>query len=162
MPPEYFRLGSGDALPESLKIQVEALDPLLIRTMLGIASLMPGFAGEAGAVAAITYDIKQRRWDGVALSTASLIPIVGYIPGIIKAGLLLFALNHRLNDLEAMLPEIHSSPEASSIVENALSKYYRKVPDLWVTRPLRKRLGRIMGLDKEDCPAPFTPSESSL
>jgi len=144
---------------ESLRALVEGLDPLLIATALAVASLTPGPAGEAGAVAAIAYDIKQRRWYGVVLSGASMIPIFGYIPAIFKVGLLIFLLNNRLKTLEMILPEIHRTPETTFVVNGTLNKYYRKLPDVWLTRRLRKRLEHIMGLDKRDQAVPSAPSD---
>jgi hypothetical protein len=148
---------AAPSFPGSIRVSVEGLDPLLIATALAVASLTPGPAGEAGAVAAIAYDIKQKRWYGVALSGASMIPVFGYIPAFVKVGLLIFLVNRRLKTLEAILPEIQGSPEASLMVESVLGKYYRKLPDIWITRPLRKRLGRIMGLNK---PSQDKPSQS--
>ena len=69
------------------------LDPLMIAIGLALASLAPGPAGEAGAVAAIVFDVKCRRWGGVILSAASMIPVVGYVPAIVKVALLVFLLN---------------------------------------------------------------------
>ena len=146
---------------ESVRRLLAGVDPLLIATVLAVASLTPGPAGEAGAVAAIGYDIKHKRWYGVVLSAASMIPVFGYIPAFFKVGLLLFLLNHDLKTLEAELPDIHSSPEVTSMVQSSLDRYNRKLPDIWLTRPLRKRLGRIMGLQEPGHSVPSTPSESA-
>lgn len=90
-----------------------------------------------------------------------MVPVFGYIPAIIKVGLLLFLLNHRLKSLEAMLPEIHGSPEASLVVGNALGSYHRKIPQIWLTRSLRQRLGRIIGLEKPGQQVPSAPPDSA-
>ncbi len=144
----------------TLRVLVDELDPLMIATALALASLSPGPAGEAGAVAAIAYDIKCKRWYGVALSAVSMVPLFGYIPAIFKVGFLLFLLNRNLNALEAMLPELRESPEASLMVEGALGGYYRKIPDIWLTRRLRQRLGRILDLEKPSATVPSSVPET--
>jgi len=93
------------------------------------------------------------------LSATSMVPVFGYLPAFVKVGLLLFLLSHRLKALEARLPEIHTSPEALLMVESALGKYYRKLPDVWLTRSLRKRLEMIMALDKQDQTMPLARDE---
>jgi hypothetical protein len=149
MPADQIQSLSDKPALEALRALVGELDPLVIATALAMASLTPGPAGEAGAVAAIAFDIKHKRWYGVALSAASMIPIIGYIPAAFKVGFLLFLLNRHLNSLEAMLSEVHDFPEESILVGSALVKYCQKIPDLWLTRPLLKRLKRIIDLDKQ-------------
>jgi hypothetical protein len=137
------------------------LDPLMIAIGLAFAASTPGPAGEAGAVAAISYDISQRRWYGVALSAASMIPVVGYAPAFFKIGWLLFILNRRLKSIEEMLPELHQSAENIKSLRNTFGKYYRRLPKIRITRTLRKRLERIMALDDPIELAPAELSESS-
>lgn len=120
------------------------LDPLMIAIGLALASLAPGPAGEAGAVAAIAFDIKRRRWDGVVLSAASMIPLVGYVPAVLKVCLLILLLNRRLKRVEAVLPEIEQSPESARKMRDVFGKYQRAIPAWKITRGLRKRLERIM------------------
>jgi hypothetical protein len=131
---------------EKLAGLVQDIDSLVIATALGLASLTPGPAGQAGAVAAIAYDVKGKRWSGVALSAASMIPLVGYAPAFFKVGLLVFQLNGRLKLLEASESEIHGSPESFAVLMDCLGKYHRKLPNIWVTRRLRERLQRIMDM----------------
>jgi hypothetical protein len=148
MQADQIQSRSNRPVSTALRVLVGELDPLVIATALAMASLTPGPAGEAGALAAIAFDIKHKRWYGVALSAASMIPIIGYIPAVFKVGFLLFLLNRHLNSLEAMLSEVHDFPEGSILVGSALVKYCQKVPDMWLTRPLLKRFRRIMDLDK--------------
>jgi hypothetical protein len=148
MPADHIQFLTDGPISAALQVLVGELDPLVIATGLAIASLTPGPAGEAGALAAIAFDIKYKRWYGVALSAASMVPIFGYIPAIFKVGLLLFLLNRHLNSLEAMLSKGHDLLEGSILVGSALERYYQKIPDVWLTRPLLKRLKRIMDLDK--------------
>ena len=137
------------------------LDPLMIAIGLAFAASTPGPAGEAGAVAAISYDISQRRWYGVALSAASMIPVVGYLPAFFKIGWLLFILNRRLKTIEEMLPELHQSAENVESLRNTFGKYYRRLPKIGITRSLRQRLERIMALSDPIELAPAELSESS-
>lgn len=129
---------------------VEEIDSLVIAAALGLASLTPGPAGQAGAVAAIAYDVKQKRWYGVALSATSMIPLLGYVPAIFKVGLLFYQLDGRLKILEKNGVDIYDSPESYAALVEGLGKYHRKLPDIWLTRGLRKRLERIMGPEKMD------------
>jgi hypothetical protein len=138
---------------ESLEVILTDLDPLLIAVGLAFAACMPGPAGEAGAVAAILFDVKQRRWWGVVLSAVSMVPVVGYLPAILKIVWLLWLLNRRLKTLEDMLPALHQSPEDVEALRNALEKYYRRLPRVRLTRSLRARLERIMALDESDLTA---------
>lgn len=138
---------------ESLPDILADLDPLLIATGLAFAAALPGPAGEAGAVAAIAVDLKQRRWYGVALSATSMIPVIGYGPAVLKIAWLLWLLNRRLKTLETMLPELHRTPEDLELLRNALDKYYRRLPRIRLTRPLRARLERILRLDDSDAAA---------
>jgi hypothetical protein len=133
----------------------------MIAIGLAFAASTPGPAGEAGAVAAISYDISQRRWYGVALSAASMIPVVGYLPAFFKIGWLLFILNRRLKTIEEMLPELHQSAENVESLRNTFGKYYRRLPKIGITRSLRQRLERIMALSDPIELAPAELSESS-
>jgi hypothetical protein len=142
---------------ESLRDILADLDPLLIATGLALTAALPGPAGEAGAVAAIAYDLKQRRWYGVALSATSMIPVVGYGPAFFKIAWLLWLLNRRLKTLEDMLPGLHHSAEDVELLRNALEKYYRRLPRMRLTRSLRARLERILALDDSDAPADAKP-----
>src|ERR1700681_2981516 len=54
----------------TLKEILADLDPLMIAIGLAFAASTPGPAGEAGAVAAISFDVSHRRWYGAALSAA--------------------------------------------------------------------------------------------
>ena len=137
------------SVSKSVELALAGLDPLLIAIGLAFASSTPGPAGEVGAMAAISYDIAHKRWYGVALSAASMIPGFGYIPAFLKIALLLFLLNRRLKSLVLMAPEIHRSPEALELVRAALGKYYYQLPNMRLVRPIRQRLGRIMAFD--DC-----------
>lgn len=144
---------------ESLPDILADLDPLLIATGLALTAALPGPAGEAGAVAAIAFDLKQRRWYGVALSATSMIPVIGYGPAFFKIAWLLWLLNRRLKTLEDMLPELHDSAENVELLRNALDKYYRRLPRMRLTRSLRTRLQRILALDDSDAPPDDEPRE---
>jgi len=130
----------------TLKEILADLDPLMISIGLAFAASTPGPAGEAGAVAAISFDVAHRRWYGVALSAASMIPVIGYLPAFFKVGWLLFILNRRLKMLEDMLPELHRSAENVESLRNTFGKYYRSLPKMKMTRTLRARLERLMAL----------------
>jgi hypothetical protein len=145
----------------TLKEILSELDPLMIAIGLAFAASTPGPAGEAGAVAAISFDVSQRRWYGVALSTASMIPLVGYVPAFFKIGWLLFILNKRLKTIEDMLPELHQSAENVESLRNTFGKYYRRLPKIRITRTLRERLERIMALNDPNELALAEVSESS-
>lgn len=132
---------------ESLDAAIKDVDSLMVASALSLASMTPGPAGYAGAVAAIAYDTKRKQWHGVALSAASMIPVAGYVPGAFKVGLLVVQLDRRLKMLEERRPDIVSSPESHAALNDCLGKYYRKLPDTWMTRRLRKRLERIMNID---------------
>jgi hypothetical protein len=132
---------------ESLREILTDLDPLMIAIGLGLAASTPGPAGEAGAVAAISFDVAHRRWSGVALSAASMIPVIGYLPAFFKVAWLFFILNRRLKILEDMLPELHDSTEDVETLRNAFGKYYRRLPKMKITRTLRTRLECIMALN---------------
>ncbi len=114
---------------------------------LACASLTPSFAGYAGAVAAIAFDAKHKQWYGAALSAASMIPLAGYAPGVFKVGWLLRLLDRDLKKLEEQVPVLHQSPDAVCRLRAEFDKYYRTLPDLKITRPLRNRLAHIMALD---------------
>jgi hypothetical protein len=131
----------------SFKEILTDLDPLMIAIGLAFAAGAPGPAGEAGAIAAISFDVKQRRWYGALLSAASMIPLVGYAPAFLKVAWLLVILNRRLKTLETMLPELHQSPEDIELLRSTFGKYYRRLPRMGITRSLRARLERIMALD---------------
>ena len=126
---------------------VAELDPLMISIGLAIAASAPSLAGEAGAVAAISYDVARKKWHWAALSATSMLPAIGYLPAFLKVGLLVFILNRRLKDLVDIAPEIHSSPEALRLVRSTLEKYYRQLPNIRIVRPVRKQLEIIMDLD---------------
>jgi hypothetical protein len=145
----------------TLKEILSELDPLMIAIGLAFAASTPGPAGEAGAVAAISFDVSQRRWYGVALSAASMIPLVGYVPAFFKIGWLLFILNKRLKTIEDMLPELHQSAENVESLRNTFGKYYRRLPKIKITRTLRERLERIMALNDPSELALAEVSESS-
>jgi hypothetical protein len=123
------------------------LDPLMVAIGLAFAAGAPGPAGEAGAVAAISFDVSHRRWYGVALSAASMIPVIGYLPAFFKVGLLLFILNRRLKTIEDMLPELHRSAENVESLRDSFGKYYRCLPKMNITCTLRTRLECIMALN---------------
>jgi hypothetical protein len=131
----------------TLKEILADLDPLMIAIGLAFAASTPGPAGEAGAVAAISFDVSHRRWYGAALSAASMIPVIGYLPAFFKVGWLLFLLNRRLKTIEDMLPELHRSPENVESLRETFGKYYRRLPKISITRTLRHRLEGIMALD---------------
>jgi hypothetical protein len=132
---------------DSLEELLTQLDPRMVAIGLACASLTPGVAGQGAAVAAIAFDAKHKQWYGAALSAASIIPLAGYVPAVVKVGWLLRLLDRDLKKLEAHLPVVHQSPEALNHLRNAFDKYYRSLPDIKVTRPLRNRLGHIMALD---------------
>lgn len=138
---------------ESFEHILADLDPLLIAIMLAFAASTPGPAGEAGAIAAISFDVKQRRWYGAVLSAASMIPVAGYLPAFFKVGWLLVLLNRRLKTLEEMLPELHRSPANIELLRTTFGKYYRRLPRIRITRSLRARLERIMALNDTACAA---------
>jgi hypothetical protein len=135
-------------LNDSLEELLGQLDPRMIAIGLACASLTPSVAGYAGAVAAIAFDVKYKEWYGAALSAASMIPLVGYVPGAFKVGWLLRLLDRDLKKLEEQLPMLHQSPEAVSRLRTAFDKYYNNLPNIKVTRPLRIRLAHIMALDE--------------
>ena len=133
---------------DPLEELLSQLDPRMIAIGLACASLTPSAAGYAGAVAAIAFDVKHRQWYGVALSAASMIPLAGYVPGAFKVGWLLRLLDRDLKKLEQQIPVLHQSPEAVARMRTAFGKYYRSLPDIKITRPLRNRLAHIMALDE--------------
>jgi hypothetical protein len=135
------------SISESVEHILAGLDSLFIAVGLALASCAPGPAGVTAAVAAVTYDVAHKRWYGVVLSAASMIPIVGYVPGLLKVGMLLFELNRRLKRLLVLTPEIHDSPEALQRVRSALGKYYSQFPKIRLVRPIRKQLEEIMDFD---------------
>ena len=134
-------------IPASIERVVTELDPLMISIGLAIAASAPSLAGEAGAVAAISYDVARKRWHWAALSATSMLPVIGYVPAFLKVGLLVLVLNRRLKNLVAIAPEIHRSPEALRMVRSTLEKYYRQLPNIRVIRPIRKQLQIIMDID---------------
>jgi hypothetical protein len=152
--------GPAEKSSEDLVSLVQQIDSLVIATGLALASLTPGPAGQAGSVAAIAYDLKRKCWYGIALSATSMIPLVGYAPAFFKFGLLVYQLDGRLKTLEQNQGSFHDSPESVALLMNGLGKYYRKLPDIWVTRRLRKRLERIMGPGLSDQTALPVPSDS--
>jgi hypothetical protein len=133
--------------PASIERVVAELDHLMISIGLAIAASAPSLAGEAGAVAAISYDVARRKWPWAALSAISMLPAIGYLPAFLKVGLLVFILKRRLKSLVDITPEIHRSPESLRFVRSTLGKYYRQLPNVRVVRPIRKQLERIMDLD---------------
>jgi hypothetical protein len=145
----------------TLKEILADLDPLMIAIGLAFAASTPGPAGEAGAVAAISFDVSHRRWYGAALSAASMIPVIGYLPAFFKVGWLLFILNRRLKTIEEMLPELHQSPENVESLRETFGKYYRRLPKMKITRTLRHRLEGIMALDDPAQMALAKASDSS-
>jgi hypothetical protein len=134
-------------IPASIERVVTELDPLMISIGLAIAASAPSLAGEAGAVAAISYDVARKKWLWAALSAISMLPAIGYLPAFLKVGLLVFILNRRLRSLVALAPEIRRSPEALRFVRSTLEKYYRQLPNVRLVRPIRKQLQIIMDLD---------------
>jgi hypothetical protein len=134
-------------IPASIERVVTELDPLMISIGLAIAASASSLAGEAGAVAAISYDVARKKWLWAALSAISMLPAIGYLPAFLKVGLLVFILNRRLRSLVALAPEILRSPEALRFVRSTLEKYYRKLPNVRLVRPIRKQLQIIMDLD---------------
>jgi hypothetical protein len=152
------------SLNDSLEDLLAKLDPRMVAIGLGCASLTPSVAGYAGAVAAIVFDAKHRRWYGAALSAASMIPLAGYAPGVFKVGWLLRQLDRDLKRLEEQIPVLHQSPDAVCRLRIALDKYYRNLPDIKITRPLRNRLAHIMALDdsvQQDATAELEAGPSS-
>ena len=150
-----------------LELLLTGLDPLLIATGLALASLTPGPAGEAGAVAAIGYDIARKEWLGVVLSATSMVPVFGYIPAALKLGLLLFRVNQRLKNLVTMAPDIRSSPEALHLVRLSLGKYYRQLPNIRLLRSIRRQLEQILNFDESgharvDSPGVGSSPETSI
>lgn len=137
------------------------LDRLMIAIGLALAASVPGPAGEAGAVAAISFDVSQRRWYGVALSAASMIPVIGYLPAVFKVALLLSILGRRLKAIEERLPELHQSPEDVAYLRDVFGKYYRRLPKMSITRSLRGRLAAIMALNEPVLGAVPEPMSSS-
>jgi len=132
---------------DSLEDLLAKLDPRMVAIGLGCASLTPSIAGYVGAVAAIAFDAKHKQWYGAALSAASMIPFAGYAPAAFKVGWLLRQLDRDLKTLEDQIPVLHQSPDAVCRLRKAFYKYYKSLPDIKVTRPLRNRLAHIMALD---------------
>jgi hypothetical protein len=89
-----------------------------------------------------------------------MIPLAGYAPGVFKVGWLLRRLDSDLKKLEEQLPLLHASPDAVCRLRLAFDKYYRKLPDTKITRPLRNRLAHIMGL--EDSAQHIVPAEPAV
>jgi hypothetical protein len=140
-------MDNAPLLDDSLDEFLAQLDPRMAAIGLACASLTPGLAGQAGAIAAVAFDAKRKEWYGVMLSAASIIPLVGYAPGVFKLGWLLRLLDRDLKRLDEQLPVLHQSPEAVSRLRMAFDKYYKSIPDIKVTHPLRNRLARIMALN---------------
>ena len=135
------------SLPASIGRVVAELDPLMISIGLALAASAPSLAGEAGAVAAISYDVARKKWHWAALSATSMLPVIGYVPAFLKVGMLVVILKRRLKNLVDIAPEIHRSPEALRLVRSTLEKYYRQLPNIRVVRPIRRQLQIIMDLD---------------
>ena len=131
---------------ESVEQILQDIDPQITAIGLAVASIAPGPAGEVGAVAAIAFDFKRRRWDGVILSAASMVPLVGYVPAFVKLALLIRLLNRRLRRLEAALPALQQSPGSAQRIEEVFGKYQRSIPKWRITRGIRDRLDRIVAI----------------
>jgi hypothetical protein len=131
----------------NLNTLLNDLDPLMIAIGLAFAACAPGPVGEAGAIAAISFDVLHRRWLGVACSAASMIPVIGYLPALFKVGWLFVLLSRRLRTIEAMLPELHGSPECVELLRNWFGRYYRHIPKMKLTHSLRVRMEGIMAVD---------------
>jgi hypothetical protein len=150
-------------MSKSVKLILDGLNPLLIVMGLAVVSCTPGPPGVAAAIAAIPYDIGHKRWHGVLLSCASMIPLVGYIPAALKVGVLVVELKGRLDSLVVIAPDIHQSPEALRLVRLALGKYYRRLPNNRFFRRVREQLEEIMDLDdsgKERRPSTMTSGDA--
>jgi hypothetical protein len=146
--------------PEELRVLLNDLDPLMIALGLACASITPGPPGYVGAIAAIAFDAKHKQWRGLALTAGSMIPLAGYLPGIVKVGWLLRALDRHLKDLEAKLPVLHQSDEPIALLRGALGKYHRSLPKIKPTQTLRDRLAHIMALDLQTDAAAETDTAS--
>jgi hypothetical protein len=138
---------------KALRPALAAIDSLMLSIGFALAASAPGPAGEAGAIAAISFDLKQRCWYGVLLSAASMVPVIGYAPALFKVGWLISTLNRRLKAIEETLPEVQGSPENVELLRSSLRKYYRRLPKIGVTQSLRARLARIMAIDDSDSSA---------
>jgi hypothetical protein len=145
---------------EELRVLLNDLDPLMIALGLACASIAPGPPGYFGAIAAIAFDAKHKHWRGLALTAGSMIPIAGYLPGIVKVGWLLRTLDRHLKDLERKLPVLHQSEESISSLRDALGKYHRSLPKIKPTQTLRDRLAHIMALDHQTDAAAETDAAS--
>jgi hypothetical protein len=138
------RLRVNLAPKESVEQILQDIDPQMIAIGLAIAALAPGPAGEVGAVAAIAFDFKRRRWDGAILSAASMVPLIGYVPAFAKVTLLILLLNRRLRRVEADLPSLQQTPESARRIQEIFDKYRRRIPRWRITRGIRDRLDRIV------------------
>jgi len=134
-------------ISETVKVILAGLNPLFFAIGLAIVSCTPGPQGMAAVLAAISYDFAHKRWYGVALSSAAMIPIVGYIPAAVKVAVLLLELKRRLNTLVLLAPEIHRSSEALQLVRSALGSYYKRLPNLPPLRSIRRQFQKIMDFD---------------
>ncbi|HEY6446187.1 MAG TPA: hypothetical protein VIY53_07000 [Acidobacteriaceae bacterium] len=140
----YQEIEAQLAPNESVEQILQDIDPQMIAIGLALAALAPGPAGEVGAVAAIAFDFKRRRWDGVILSTASMVPLVGYVPALVKVALLIRLLNRRLKSVEAALPALQQSPGSARRIQEIFGKYQHGIPKWRITRAIRDRLDRIV------------------
>jgi len=122
------------------------LDPLMIAIGLAFTACAPGPVGEAGAIAAISFDVLHRRWLGVLCSAVSMIPVIGYLPAFFKVGWLLVLLSRQLRTIETMLPELHDSPECVELLRSWFGRYYRRIPRMKLTYSLRARIERVMAV----------------
>jgi hypothetical protein len=134
--------------PHTLVLKTEQLlknfDSLLVSTLFGCASLLPGPAGIAAATGAVGFDLSKRYWVGALLSGLSMIPLAGYLPGAAKVVWCVSLINKQLDAIEELLPELRPWPELIDRVKSSVGKFTSKLTEFKLTAPLCVRLKNIL------------------
>jgi hypothetical protein len=143
-------------LERETEVALKKLDGLLASTVLSCASLVPGPAGIAAATAAVGFDVSRKHWVGATLSGLSMIPLAGYIPGVLKVVWNVIFLNAQLAIIESSLPAIIKSPALLAEVQEAVGKYAGKIFDSRLTATISSKLKTIMEA-RADASLPDSP-----
>jgi hypothetical protein len=73
-----------------------------------------------------------------------MIPLAGYLPGVLKVMWNVFFLNKQLARIEVLLPALSTNPELLSKVQKMVGKYAGKVFESRFTGPISTKLRTIM------------------
>jgi hypothetical protein len=141
---ENFKEIPANDLASQTEKLLQVLDGMFASTVLSIASMMPGPAGISGAVVAVAFDAAHRYWVGTLLSALSTIPLAGYVPGALKIVWNVRSLNRKLDQIEALLPEIERLPQLLSRVQEVVGKYSGKLLKVRMAARLSAKAERIM------------------